>query len=263
MKLKFVKNITKLIELHRMNLVDPYHEFFKMVIADSDDLKKQAFQLRYNVYCEELGWEDAAKFPDHLETDEFDNWSDHCLLYHKGSQDYAGTVRLVKTDAAHPERGIPLMQHYDGEFWDTPFHPNNLPLGSYGEISRLALLSTFRKRAGERQTPDGQGKELFQWNHSERRKFPHVALGLYLSAATAGLAHGMNGVYAMMEPRLVRHLRFAGITFEQVGEPVQFRGTRAPFYISKQSLKKNLVKPLRGLLYAIADDLQVDLKRKL
>ncbi len=262
MKLKFVKNITKLIELHRMNLAEPYHEYFKMVVADSQELKNKAFELRYSVYCDELGWEDPEKFPDGLETDEFDPWSEQCLLYHKSTEQFAGTVRLVKTSADNPDQNIPMIDHYEGDFWDGPFNPNGMPLGSYGEISRLALLSTFRKRAGERDTPDGQGKELFQWNQTERRRFPHIALGLYLSAATAGLAHGMTGVYAMMEPRLARHLRFAGIQFEQVGDPVNFRGIRAPYYISRESIMKHLVKPLRGLLHAIADDMDVNLKKK-
>ena len=65
----------------------------------------------------------------------------------------------------------------------------------------------------------------------------------------------------MMEPRLARHLRFAGIKFEQVGDPIEFRGKRAPYYITRQSLMKNLVKPLRGLLFAIADDMSVNLKK--
>jgi len=59
MQLKFVKNITKLIKLYRMDLVEPYHEYFKMVLADTENLKNQAFRLRYDVYCSELGWDDA------------------------------------------------------------------------------------------------------------------------------------------------------------------------------------------------------------
>jgi N-acyl amino acid synthase of PEP-CTERM/exosortase system len=262
MALKFVNNIKKLIELHRMNLASPYHEYFKMVLADNDELRNQSFKLRYEVYCDELGWEEPANFPDGLESDEFDPWSEHCLLFHRSTDQYAGTVRLVKTHPDFPDQGIPMVAHYDGEFWDTPHNPHNMPLGSYGEISRLALLHMFRKRAGERETPDGQGQELFEWSQTERRRFPHIALGLYLSAATAGLSQGMTGVYAMMEPRLARHLRFAGIKFEQVGDPIEFRGKRAPYYISRDTLLKSLVKPLRGLLYAIADDLKVNLKKR-
>jgi len=260
--MKFLDKIGKLIELHRMNLAAPYHEYFKIEVANTEELKQVSYKLRYEVYCAELGWEEPDKFPDHMEVDEFDPWSEHCLLFHRSTNQYAGTVRLVKTHPDFPDQGIPMVEHYDGEFWDTPYSPLNMPLGSYGEISRLALLQMFRKRAGERDTPDGQGQELFEWSQTERRRFPHIALGLYLSAATAGLSQGMTGVYAMMEPRLARHLRFAGIKFEQVGDPIEFRGKRAPYYISREILLKSLVKPLRGLLYAIADDMHINLKKK-
>lgn len=123
------------------------------------------------------------------------------------------------------------------------------------------MILAFRKRNGERETPDGQGQELFEWSQTERRRFPHIALGLYLAAATAGLAKGMDGVYAMMEPRLARHLRFAGIKFIQVGDAIEFQGKRAPFYITRQSLFQNLVRPLRGLLFAIGDDLDIKVRK--
>jgi hypothetical protein len=59
----------------------------------------------------------------------------------------------------------------------------------------------------------------------------------------------------MMEPRLARHLRYGGIHFEQVGEAVDFRGVRAPYFISRPMLFEHLTEPLRDLLSAIAADL--------
>jgi len=261
--MKFLDKIGKLIELHRLNLAAPYHEYFKLEVASTEELKQVSHKLRYDIYCDEHGWEETEKFPDKMDNDKFDSWSEHYLLYHRGTKQYAGTVRLVKTHPDFPDQGIPMVLHYDGEFWDTPNSPLNMPMGSYGEISRLALHKMFRKRAGENETPDGLGKELFEWNQTERRRFPHIALGLYLSAAAAGLSEGMSGVYAMMEPRLARHLKFAGINFVQVGDPIEFRGKRAPYYISREILLKNLDKPLRGLLYAVADDMNINLKTKI
>lgn len=261
MKIKFIDNIYKLIKFYQMNLVDPYHEYFKMEHAKSSVLKKTSYELRYNVYCNELGWEESEQFPKQEETDEFDEWSEHYLLFHRSSKRHAGTIRLVQTHPDFPNRKIPLDKHYNGEYWDTPYHPEKMQLGTYGEISRLALLSSFRKRTGEDKTPDGLGKQLFEWELTERRRFPHIALSLYLSAAAAALSKGMSGVYAMMEPRLARHLSFSGIRFEQVGPPVEFHGKRAPYYISRESLYKHLRRPFRRVLYAIADDLELDIKR--
>jgi N-acyl amino acid synthase of PEP-CTERM/exosortase system len=240
-----------------MDLVTPYREFFEIVAASTDALREEVFRLRYDVYCRELRWEDAAAFPDGLERDAYDAASIHCLLRHRGSGLYAGTVRLVVAapDSAGP--AIPLLDHCQGILFPGPSHPSSLKPGSFGEISRLALRREFRQRAGEAATADGHGTHLFEWQQDERRRFPHIALGLYLAASAVGLAKGLDGVFAMMEPRLARHLHYGGIHFDQVGEAVEFRGTRAPYFISRQMLFQHLSPALRALLHAIADDLNL------
>ncbi|MEZ5587539.1 MAG: PEP-CTERM/exosortase system-associated acyltransferase [Sedimenticolaceae bacterium] len=240
-----------------MDLVEPYREFFSITMADTDELRKEVFRLRYDVYCRELGWEDAENYPDQLEQDVYDGVSRHCLLLHKRSGMYAGTVRMVLTHDSDLQPPIPLIDHCTNKLFDGPLRPDRLPAGSYGEISRLALRGEFRRRASEQNNPEGHGEHLFEWTQTERRRFPHIALGLYLGASAVGLADGASGVYAMMEPRLARHLRFAGIRFEQVGEPIDFRGLRAPYYISRKVLFKYLSRPLRKLLFAIAEDMRL------
>lgn len=242
-----------------MDLVEPYREFFSITLADTDELRKEVFRLRYDVYCRELGWESADNFPDQLERDVYDDASRHCLLLHKRSGAYAGTVRMVMTHDSNLEPPIPLVSHCGDTLFDGPLRPDRLPIGSYGEISRLALRSEFRRRTGEQTNPDGHGPNLFEWTQDERRRFPHIALGLYLGASAVGLADGATGVYAMMEPRLARHLRFAGIRFEQVGESSDLHGIRAPYFISRKALFRYLSRPLRNLLFAIAEDMQVDI----
>jgi N-acyl amino acid synthase of PEP-CTERM/exosortase system len=249
-------------EIHKMtsiDLVSPYREYFKIVPADTAELRDEVYRLRFEVYCEDLDWEDAAQFPEGKERDTFDDRAAHCLLLHRRSGQYAGTIRLVKTVADSPEPCIPILQHYDRSLFHPDASPVNLARGSFGEISRLALRKQFRRRQGEDETPDGHGASLFEWTPGERRRFPHVALGLYLAAATVGLAEGMEGVFAMMEPRLARHLRFGGIYFKQVGGAVDHRGCRAPFYISRELLFAHLTPPLMRLLETIAEDLSVSI----
>ncbi|MCP5421516.1 MAG: PEP-CTERM/exosortase system-associated acyltransferase [Chromatiaceae bacterium] len=240
-----------------MDLVEPYREFFTITLADTDELRKEVFRLRYDVYCKELGWEAPENFPDQLERDIYDPVSRHCLLKHNRSGEYAGTVRMVMTHGSDIEPPIPLVAHCGDNLFDGPLRPDRLPLGSYGEISRLALRGQFRRRTGEQSNPEGHGPQLFEWSQDERRRFPHIALGLYLGASAVGLADGAVGVYAMMEPRLARHLRFAGIRFEQAGDPIDFRGLRAPYYISREALIRHLSRPLKKLLFAVAEDLNL------
>lgn len=253
--MKLPHTLSKLIQLYRTDLVTPYRKFFELTPADSPKSLDIAYRLRYDVYCSELEWEEPRHHPDGKEWDLYDSYSRHILLKHKRSGLYAGTVRLVKTSQEHPENEIPLLQHYEGEFFNGPYHPSMMVKGTYGEISRLALRAEFRRRPGEQESAGGHGKEHFEWRQDERRQFPHIALGLYLAAAATGIEEGLDGVYAMMEPRLARHLRYAGIRFEQIGGAVDFRGTRAPYYINKTSLRKHMVRPLKHLLRAIEDDL--------
>ena len=238
------------------DLVTPYREYFDVSLASTDALREEVFRLRYAVYCRELGWENPDAFPDGLERDAYDGRSIHCLLRHRASGLFAGAVRLVTTTAAD-EPAIPMLSHCADRLFDGPHHPSRQARGRFGEISRLALRSEFRRRPGEADTADGHGTQLFEWQQDERRRFPHIALGLYLAASAVGLANGLDCVYAMMEPRLARHLRYGGIHFEQVGEPMEFRGTRAPYFISRPMLLEHLAPPLRDLLCAIADDLHV------
>ena len=241
-----------------IDLVTPYRDYFKLVPATTKELKKTVFRIRYSVYCEDLGWEDGSRFPDKMEMDEFDENSRHCLLLHRSTNQYAGCVRLVLANRDNKRPAIPLQLHCAEALDEEILDINTLFRSSFGEISRLAILKGFRRRAGEEKTADGMGKDLFSMQQSEKRRFPHIALGLYLGAASVGIAAGLDSVFAMMEPRLARHLRLTGIHFRQVGQVLDYHGPRAPFYITRDGLFKKLRPELVKLLKAIEEDLSTD-----
>lgn len=241
----------------RIDLVSPYREYFKLVAADTDALKAEVYRIRYEVYCNELGWENSKSFPEGREHDTFDQESKHCILLHRGSNSYAGCVRLVTASSDSNSPAIPLQAHCSEALDPTLLDIDRLTRQTFGEISRLAILSQFRRRPSEHETPDGVGKELFEIKQSERRRFPHIALGLYLGAASIGLGSGLNSVFAMMAPSLARHLRLVGIRFQQVGKVIDYHGPRAPFFITREGLLDNLRPELRELLEVIEDDLHI------
>jgi N-acyl amino acid synthase of PEP-CTERM/exosortase system len=69
-----------------------------------------------------------------------------------------------------------------------------------------------------------------------------------MAAATMGMNTGIRHVYVMMEPRLARSMKFIGITFKQLGSPVEYHGLRAPYYINADIFMQNLA-PGFGALY--------------
>lgn len=235
------------------SLASRFANSFSVIPANTTQLREKVYQLRHQVYCEELGYE--PRRVSGLEHDDFDARSIHCLLFHKASQTYAGCVRLVLPDDDVDEQ-LPFegscSQSLD---WD--FDPQGqTPRARYGEISRLAITANFRRRRGEAALGNGDNPDMDGTASDERRLFPSVALGLYVAITAMGLNKGLDGVFAMMEPRLARQLRRFGIVFTQVGAQVEHRGVRAPFFIHRDGLFDNLKADCRVLLDNIQDQLQ-------
>jgi N-acyl amino acid synthase of PEP-CTERM/exosortase system len=92
----------------------------------------------------------------------------------------------------------------------------------------------------------------------ELRQFNHIPLGLYLACCAVSILTGLDGVFAMMEPRLARHLQRFGIIFQQMGQIVDHHGPRAAFYISQKTLLRNLNPEVNKLLNSLLADMLTD-----
>ncbi len=226
---------------------------FSVISANTVELREKVYQLRHQVYCDELAYE--SRRANLLEHDEFDERSIHCLLFHKPSQTYAGCVRLVLPDHDDSEQPLPF-ENSCGQSLEWDFDSaGQTPRENYGEISRLAITANFRRRRVEGGLDDEATALPDDTGDSERRQFPSVALGLYAAIIAMGLNQGLDGVFAMMESRLARQLRSFGIVFTQVGAQVEHRGVRAPFFIHRDRLFNTLKPHYRELLDKIQGQL--------
>ena len=240
--------------IFRMAIGRVFHRYFRIVPADTRALREEVFRIRYDVYCEELKFEDSSAFPDRMERDAYDEQSLHLLLHHKPSGVYAGCVRLVRANPAAPDTLLPFERLCADRLFKEVLDTSTLPRLRIAEISRLAVRARFRRRPGEQSVAEGVVPE--RGESSGKRKAPPIALGLYLAAAATGLMTKMDGVFALMEPRLARRLSTYGIAFLQVGEAVEHRGMRAPFYITGNALYAHISPMVRGLLDVILGDLE-------
>lgn len=239
-------------------LADSFHDYFRVISADSPALRARVYRIRYQVYCEELGYERAEEFPDGFERDPFDPRSRHCLLRHLGSEQYAGCVRLVMTDPEDQDSLLPFETFCQASLYDWVTETILPRRGMFGEISRLAVPAQFRRRKGDGVLPDEDLHGVVPRSGATsggHRHFPYIPVGLYLAAAAIGLEAGLDGVFAMMEPRLARHLRRFGFEFQQAGDVVDYHGQRAAFYISRDMLFRHLDAEMYGLLEGIRQDL--------
>lgn len=239
----------------RMAVGRLFHRYFEIVPATSDALRDEVFRIRYDVYCDELGWEEQDRYPDGREMDEYDRHAFHCLLLHKPSATYAGCVRLVHLPRDEPGIVLPFEDACAGRLYPEADAIFQRGRDGVGEISRLAVRSRFRRRENEHHAPEGQLPDP-EGPRDPRRKTPPISMGLYLAAACSGLTTGKHGVFALMEPKLARRLRGFGIHFHQVGDGIEHRGLRAPFYISREDLQSRISPKVRGFLDTVCGDVK-------
>lgn len=228
-----------------------FSEYLSAVVAINKSHKSESFKIRHKVYCEELKFEKLQ--PTNEELDEFDSRAFHCLIKHKPTGAFAGTVRVVTSK--DPKQMLPIEKFCLSAINEKSVHPSDFPREEVCEISRLAIPKQFRKRATDKFQGSATGS-LNEYNYSEKelRCFPFIAVGLYLSAASVCLNLGIKHCFVMMEPRLARSLKFVGIVFTKVGPVVEYHGKRAPYYINRKLLLSGLTPGFKSILNVIEKD---------
>ena len=229
-----------------------FSNYLKPQIAKSDPLKEEVYKLRYQVYCEELHFEDTN--PAHVEQDEFDVRSIHCFIRHISSGALAGTLRMIAT--RNSDELLPMEKFCPQAITNENLHPRTFLPHQICEISRLAVPLNFRKRQVDQFAGGATGvinEQIF--STQELRFFPYIAVSLYLSAIALCHKSRIHHVFVMMEPRLARSLNFVGIRFTQIGAPVEYHGKRAAYYVDIRQLRKNMSIGYRKLLAMIEKEL--------
>ena len=239
------------------NLATHFDQFFEALPATDGATRREVFRLRFAVYCEEHGYEAPSAFPDGEEHDAYDNDSTFALIRHRASGRAAGCVRLITNERTADLR-FPFEQLCSGQLDPQFFDLVHLARDRIGEISRLAVHQDFRRRrndAGD-SPPAGADTLASEVYYDGARRYPLVAMGLFLSASALALNAGLEQALVVMEPRLARLLGGAGIPFTQVGDVITYRGRRAPFRITRDELLSNLHPGCKRLLEQLVNTLQ-------
>jgi N-acyl amino acid synthase of PEP-CTERM/exosortase system len=180
---------------------------YEVVLANTAESKKIHFNLRYQIYCIEKGFEEAKQFPDEQEKDEYDDRAVHFLIRHKADQQWVGTFRLIidKFDE------LPISQHA---------HIDHLhrvdPQKTVVEFSRLGILRPFQKHSPK----IANGSE-------------DADLCIVFNAISAGIEYsrkcGTHKIYFLCRPSLSRIIGKMGIKCPQIGDKTLYRGIRYPY----------------------------------
>jgi N-acyl amino acid synthase of PEP-CTERM/exosortase system len=234
------------------NLGTSFKRYFQIVPALTGELRDHAFRIRHQVYCEELKYEPLR--PDRRETDEYDAHSLHCLIRSVKTGEFVGCTRLVLCRPGDPHYPLPFertcVQTLDRSILD----PQALSRQRIAEVSRLAVVSRFRTRRGEKDSPAPLSDESFGAGINPR--FPYIPVALYLATTELAALHGIHTMFLLTEPRLARHFAKLGVNIIQIGDEVEHRGTRVPSVVNVHKIIDGLNFIMRPLYEAIAQQVR-------
>ncbi|MDR9438127.1 MAG: PEP-CTERM/exosortase system-associated acyltransferase [Halomonas sp.] len=239
-------------------LLERFRSEFRFKLAKSDEEKRRIYRLRYEIYCDELGYEEPADAHERLEYDEYDERSVHCLIEHRRSGITAGCMRLVlpSSDNDCRDTRLPLQSYAGQSLTHDVFHPALLDKKEICEVSRLAISLPFRRRSVKGGGESSATSHFLEFTRDEKQTFPVIVVGLFLATyALVGMTHRRH-VFAMMEPKLPRLLAMSGFHFTQVGDNIDFHGKRSAFYIDQHKAEKEIHAKLLPLYRHIQDELE-------
>ena len=240
-----------------LDLGQSFKRYFEIVPAITEELRREAFRIRHEVYCEELGYEPLRT--DGLETDEYDGQSLHCLIRSVATGAYAGCTRLVLTRSDDPSQLLPFEKVCAGSLDRSVLDSEALPRASVAEVSRLAVISQYRARRGEATMQAPLSEESFDAS-SSRPRFPYITVGLYLGTIELAALHGIQTLFVLTEPRLAKQFARLGVDVERIGREIHHRGTRVPSMLRVASILGGLNFVVRPLYEVIAQGVRLHLR---
>ena len=195
-------------------------------------LMQRAFELRYQVYCEECHFLPASDYPQRRESDDFDTHSAHFCAFNLRDE-LVGYVRLVRSN---DRGGFPFQQH-SGELLPGMALA---PAPASAEISRLMLRQDYRRRRTDLLSGPAAEEENGEVQRERRDHSPQILLSLYRSMYAFSLGDGIRYWYAAMERPLARILTRMSFPFRQLGPQTDYYGPVAAYLMDLRELELSL-----------------------
>lgn len=228
-----------------------FDEYFEAFLADNLEGKEINYRIRYQVYCVETGYEDPSGYPEKREIDGFDEHAVHFIARSRLTGEWIAALRLV----VRPFDSLPMnaFANVDFSFLSDEI-TRDIRTGRTSlcaEVSRLCVVSSFRRRAPERNTPyqlsydpDKDPPPANTTDPSERRKAPWLMLGLINAARDYSETHNIRYWFFLVAEALARITEGLGFTLTKVGERCEHRGTRRPYFRDLHAHYENIAERL-------------------
>ncbi|MEH6626054.1 MAG: PEP-CTERM/exosortase system-associated acyltransferase [Motiliproteus sp.] len=223
-----LNRLLKFVHLHQ-----EFQSKYSIEPALSQALRQEALRVRHQVYCTELNWEEENQYEQ--EIDSYDAQSLHCLLRDQQTGDCIGCVRIIYPLSEYEGKNLPFMLACGRKLKEN--HPNvAIP---FAEVSRLAILKEYRKSASN-------VREL---------NCPLMVTSLYLGVLHLARRSDIEHLYILAAPALILQLKLLGARVEQIGDPIDCNGLRAPYVIRVSLIIQDMHIYLRPIFQAIAEQI--------
>lgn len=221
-------------------MISEKHSFdscFEVFLADTPESKQIHYNLRYQVYCDEMGFEDKALFPDEMESDEWDNHAVHFLVRHKVTGHWLGGLRLV-------------YDHNEAFPFEKLTEPHQKITQTDREVSvemsRLCVIKEARRFSSKRFAPYGLPEQeisaetdtirsLYNFKNQSRS----IMWGLIRAAVEYSAFQNLDRWYFIIAPALAGFIRREGFAMQKIGDPCEFRGLRTPYQLAVDNILAN------------------------
>jgi N-acyl amino acid synthase of PEP-CTERM/exosortase system len=205
-----------------------FDDHFEVFLADTNESKEINYSIRYQVYCEEMGFENKDDFPLEQEFDEYDKHSVHFIVRHKKTEQWIGAMRLIFKN----DQKLPIEQHcLLNEKLSTKERQKTV------ELSRLCVLKEIRRRVSDTNPPYGITDEQREINETDNVKLfknhhrinRSIIWGILNAASEYCYSNHITNWYFMTTSSLAKILNKGGFKMSHVGESCYHRGERFPF----------------------------------
>jgi N-acyl amino acid synthase of PEP-CTERM/exosortase system len=215
---------------------------FEVILANDQWSRHIHYQLRYQVFCLETGYEDPAQFPDGEEKDDWDDDAAHFLVKERGSGQWVAAMRLVLPSA----QNLPIEQRVPIE---TSLRRDQRHCA---EISRLCMVGHYRRRLQGRIMPCdssiSDNNRVAGGMQSEIMKQQRTAeiLQVLLKAAVSVSCERAIAYWYMLTTRALAKIAsyVLPMDMQMAGPACSHRGERYPFLVDVGQVMRGLMEEL-------------------
>jgi len=220
---------------------------FALISPDSNELMREIFSIRYQVYCKERGFIKKDDFPSGAESDKYDAHSLHFGARY--DNEIVGTSRLVLNNPY----GFPIEEQARGKLRiDLSFVDRN----KIAEISRVAISKVYKHKLSKDLRRKYYNRQARNELKDHLKPVRPLAFGLYRNMYQESKRRGIVYWLALMKTSLWTLLRSHNLVFHQIGDSVDFYGKVEPYICNLEELEVILYQRSPKLLDFFTDGLE-------